>query len=442
MPVIVSVILSMDEKSNVYSWQSYYSTILLFNFGIYLLRMKIHPMLFNIIPTFIIIGAGIMILSIVKTRRILQLLTSRQEQKQWQILFNLMIFFVLVYLIAFFIFIYQLIDLITILAGIVFFLGSLFVFFSVNIYYSTLATAIKLKEESRQARQELESHLSEFKHSQSQLIHQEKMLSLGQIVAGVAHEINNPISFIHGNIEYLDNHINVLLFLLELYQQEFPHATPEIHKKISENEIEFVKEDLPKLFSSMKAGTKRIREIVKLLRTFSRMDEAEVKSVDIHAGIDSTLMILQHRLQVRSEHQKIRIIKNYGAISKVECYAGQLNQVFMNIITNAIDALEEKHNNYSYQEILNHPKIITITTAMNEYQQLEISISDNGNGIPESVQKHIFEPFYTTKPVGKGTGLGLSISYEIIRKHHGNIDFVSTPGKGTKFMIQIPIQIQ
>ncbi|TAF19685.1 MAG: sensor histidine kinase, partial [Nostocales cyanobacterium] len=177
-------------------------------------------------------------------------------------------------------------------------------------------------------------------------------------------------------------------------------------------------------------------------RTFSRMDEAEVKSVDIHAGIDSTLMILQHRLQVRSEHQKIRIIKNYGAISKVECYAGQLNQVFMNIITNAIDALEEKHNNYSYQEILNHPKIITITTAMNEYQQLEISISDNGNGIPESVQKHIFEPFYTTKPVGKGTGLGLSISYEIIRKHHGNIDFVSTPGKGTKFMIQIPIQIQ
>lgn len=388
-----------------------------------------------------IIGAGIMILSIFKTDHILKLLKSNQEKKNWQVLLYLIKFFVLSYLIAFFLFVYKIIDLIPIFTGFVLFFGSLFVFFSVNIYHSTLVKVIKIQEENRQTKEELETHLAEFKHSQSQLIHHEKMLSLGQMVAGVAHEINNPISFIHGNIEHLDNHINILLFLLKLYQREFPNATPEIQKTISEYEIEFVKEDLPKLFLSMKAGTERIREIVRLLRTFSRMDEAEVKSVDIHAGIDSTLMILEHRLQARPEHQKIRVIKRYGNFSTVECYAGQLNQVFMNILINAIDALEEKNSHYSYKEILNDPNIITITTAVNNHQQLEISISDNGNGIPELVQKHIFEPFYTTKPVGKGTGLGLSISYEIIRKHHGTLDFVSTPGKGTQFIIQMPIHL-
>jgi signal transduction histidine kinase len=403
--------------------------------------MVASPVLFSIIPTFILIGAGIMALSVFKTHHLLKLIKSSSHIKIWRLLFYLMIFFLLGYLLAFYLFIQKLTNFILVLTGIVLLFGAIFVFISVNLYYLTVKILIQNQTEIREYSQKLENTLQDFQHSQSQLIHKEKMLSLGQMVAGIAHEINNPVTFIHGNIEHLDNHINILLYLLQLYQQDFPTPTPRIKKIISEHELEFVKEDLPKLFLSMKTGTERIREIVKLLRTFSRMDEAEIKTVDIHTGIDSTIMILEHRLQAKPEHQKIRIIRQYAKIPLVECYAGELNQVFLHLLTNAIDALEEKNNNSSYQEIVNNPNIITISTAINSYQQLEISISDNGNGIPESVQKNIFEPFYTTKPIGKGTGLGLSISHEIISKHRGTVDFVSNLGQGTKFMITIPIHL-
>ncbi|TVP58906.1 MAG: PAS domain S-box protein [Nodularia sp. (in: Bacteria)] len=288
---------------------------------------------------------------------------------------------------------------------------------------------IKLQQQT----QNLEKTLYELQRTQSQLIHSEKMSSLGNMVAGIAHEINNPVNFIHGNLIPASEYAQDLLGLVELYQLHFPHPPAEIQAEIAAIDLEFIKEDLIKLLTSMQVGTERIREIVLSLRNFSRLDEAEFKQVNIHDGLESTLMILQNRLKAKPNSPEILVIKKYGEIPEIECYPGQLNQVFMNILSNAIDALEEN--------FIREQRQIHIITEVVNTNRVAIRIADNGRGIPQKTLTKLFDPFFTTKDVGKGTGLGLSISYQIIvDKHSGNLSCNSIPGEGAEFVIEIPIQ--
>lgn len=288
--------------------------------------------------------------------------------------------------------------------------------------------------------QQLEQALLELQKTQAHLVQSEKMSSLGQLVAGVAHEINNPVSFIYGNLIHAREYTSDLLGLIELYQQQYPEPAPELKSEIEGIDLEFLLTDLPKLLDSMRVGAERICEIVAALRNFSRLAEAEMKAVDLHDGLDSTLMILHNRLRAQGEHPEIRVIKEYGNLPKVECYAGQLNQVFMNLLSNALDAIDEQNQKRSLDEIKDHPSFIRIRTELlNEYE-VAISIADNGPGMTEDVKARLFDPFFTTKPVGTGTGLGLSISYQIVVKKHGGQFYCNSQlGKGTEFVIQIPI---
>ncbi len=304
-----------------------------------------------------------------------------------------------------------------------------------------LAIAIdqaELYAESRTKSQELQHTLKELQRTQTQLVHSEKMSSLGQLVAGIAHEINNPVNFIHGNVTHASLYTQDLLDLVTLYEQSYPQPLAPIVHKMNDIDLEFLRLDLPKLLDSMNMGTSRIREIVKSLRSFSRLDESEFKTVDIHEGIDSTLMILQSRIKADANSNEINIIKNYGDLPKVECFAGPLNQVFMNILANAIDAVEEAcHQEASLRP--GYQPTITISTEVQDDRAF-IRFSDNGMGIPPDIQSQIFDPFFTTKAVGKGTGMGMSISYQIItEKHNGQISIDSTPGKGSEFKIEIPM---
>ncbi|MDX2099736.1 MAG: ATP-binding protein [Leptolyngbyaceae cyanobacterium bins.59] len=277
---------------------------------------------------------------------------------------------------------------------------------------------------------QLEDTLQKLQGQTSQLIQNEKMSSLGEVTAGIAHEINNPVNFVHGNLTHADTYMQDLIGLIHLYQEHYPNPPGTIQQEIAAIDLEFLEEDLGKLLRSMKIGTERIREIVKSLRNFSRLDEAEVKTVDIHEGIDSTLIILHHRLKASPSHPEIKVIKEYESLPHVECYPGQLNQVFMNILANAIDALEESAQ---------PSPTITIRTDVKGCDRILIRITDNGLGIGESTLNRLFTPFFTTKPVGKGTGLGLSISHQIVtEKHRGSIRCFSTLGKGTEFVIDIP----
>ncbi|MEG4582321.1 AAA family ATPase [Microcoleus sp. MON1_C5] len=287
----------------------------------------------------------------------------------------------------------------------------------------------------------LQKALDELRQAQAQIIQTEKMSSLGQLVAGVAHEINNPVNFIYGNLNHAKEYSEQLLHLIELYQHSNHSPQSEIQNYIEEIELEYLLEDLPKLFSSMQLGATRIREIVLSLRNFSRLDEADMKSVDIHEGIESTLLILQNRLNKKAVHSAIQVIKNYGKLPLVECYPGQLNQVFMNIITNAIDALEERPR--SQTQIKKNSNTIIIVTEVIDCDWIRIRIADNGTGVTEEVRTKLFDPFFTTKPVGSGTGLGLSISYQIVvEKHGGQLNCVSAPGQGAEFIIEIPVTQQ
>ncbi|MBD2595864.1 HAMP domain-containing protein [Nostoc spongiaeforme FACHB-130] len=280
--------------------------------------------------------------------------------------------------------------------------------------------------------------LQDLQQTQSQLIQTEKMSSLGQLVAGVAHEINNPVNFIHGNIAHIDSYTQDLLKLIQAYQAHCSHPPATLQETLDEVDLEFLNEDLPKLLQSMKVGTDRIRQIVLSLRNFSRLDESEFKAVDIHEGIENTLLILQHRLKGNPEFPAIEVVKNYDQLPLVECYAGLLNQVFMNLLANAIDAVEESARQQTNTET--QAPIICISTRVTANHQVQIAIADNGLGIPATVKSRIFDPFFTTKPIGKGTGLGLSISYQIVtEKHRGQMFCDSTPGEGTKFVIEIPI---
>ncbi|RCJ32896.1 serine/threonine protein kinase [Nostoc minutum NIES-26] len=290
----------------------------------------------------------------------------------------------------------------------------------------------------REKAEELQQSLHKLQQTQSQLVQTEKMSSLGQLVAGVAHEINNPVNFISGNLTHANDYTQDVLGLLELYQKHYPSPHPEIQEEAEAIDLEFLLEDLPKLLSSMQVGADRIRKIVASLRTFSRMDEADRKAVNIHDGIESTLMILQHRLKAKSDHPGIEAIRHYGNLPLVECYAGELNQVFMNVLSNAIDALEESL--VSNPGKMTSPSITIHTEQVNAHQ-VEIRITDNGLGMLESVRQRLFDPFFTTKPVGKGTGMGLSISYQIItEKHGGSISCASKLGEGAEFIICLPVR--
>ncbi|EGK84533.1 hybrid sensor histidine kinase/response regulator [Microcoleus vaginatus PCC 9802] len=302
----------------------------------------------------------------------------------------------------------------------------------------------RLRESEARAREEaqhLQNCMQDLKKTQAQLIQTAKMSSLGQVVAGIAHEINNPVNFIYGNISHVSDYIQDLLHLLHLYQQYAP-PNSEIQAEIEAIDLEFIIVDLPQIMVSMKGGVDRIQKIILSLRNFSRLDEANIKSVDIHEGIKSSLLILHNRFQARAARPEIQVIEEYSNLPLVECYAGELNQVFINILSNAIDALNEYNKHRSLDDILACPLTITIRTfLLEEKSRVVIQIRDNGPGITAEVKDRIFEPFFTTKPVGEGTGLGLYISYQIVHeKHGGALNCFSEVGQGTELWIEIPIR--
>lgn len=300
----------------------------------------------------------------------------------------------------------------------------------------------------RERAQQVEKTLQELQKTQAQLIQTEKMSSLGQLVAGIAHEINNPVNFIYGNLEHTHVYVQDLLKLIQCYEQYSAQIHPEVQQYAEAIDLDFLQADLPKILASMQLGAERIRQIVLSLRNFSRLDEADMKQVDIHEGIDSTLLILQSRLNAKPDHPAIQVVKEYGPLPLVECYAGQLNQVFLNILSNAIDAVETKLERHSLRSTSNSAAdnwvgTITIRTELRRPNFVTIRIADNGLGVPAGMKTQLFDPFFTTKPVGKGTGLGLSISYQIItEKHQGTVWCTSEPGQGAEFWIEIPIQPQ
>ncbi|MFN6482207.1 MULTISPECIES: ATP-binding protein [unclassified Nostoc] len=307
------------------------------------------------------------------------------------------------------------------------------------LYEQSTQVALQAKAQT----QKLQQALHELQLAQTQLIQSEKMSSLGQLIAGVAHEINNPVNFICGNLKYVAEYTKDLLHLLQKYQEFLPVAPPELESELDNIDLEFIIQDFPKLLDSMKLGTGRIVEIVQSLKNFSRHDEAEMKAVNIHDGIDGTLMILHHRLKADVHRPAIEIVKDYATLPLIECYPGQLNQVFMNILANAIDALEESMENW---KLKNNPQSptpnpqITIRTIAIDHQWVVIRIADNGPGMKEEVIRRIYDPFFTTKDIGKGTGLGMAISYQIVVDRHGGmLKCRSKPGEGTEFWIQIPI---
>jgi signal transduction histidine kinase len=296
----------------------------------------------------------------------------------------------------------------------------------------------KIEAVLKDKNEELHNLIHELKNTQIQLVQSEKMSSLGQLVAGVAHEINNPVNFIYGNLVHLNEYASNLLSLVQLYQIEYPQVTPNIEDKIEDIDLEFLFEDIPKMLASMQVGATRIREIVQSLRNFSRMDESESKEADLHQGIDSTLLILHNRLRAKLDCPGIKVIKKYGDLPLLECYPGALNQVFMNIIANAIDALDEFNEQRTLAEIKEKPSQISITTTCDR-DWIIITIADNGIGIKPEIVAQLYDPFFTTKPIGKGTGLGLAISYKVIvEKHQGHLICISEPGQGTQFIIKLP----
>lgn len=282
----------------------------------------------------------------------------------------------------------------------------------------------------------LEDTLKELQQTQLQLVQHEKMSSLGQLMAGVAHEINNPVNFIYGNIRHAQAYAQELIELISAYRSSTPHPTDDVQTLLDDIDLDFMMVDLPKVLSSMSVGAERIRAIVSSLRTFSRMDEADMKTVNLHDGLNSTLMILEHRFKHNESRPAITIDKQYGDLPLVECYAGQLNQVFMNLLVNAIDALEDA----AAAKAITAPFKITISTHLAE-QQAVIAIHNDGPAIPKDIQQRLFDPFFTTKPVGKGTGMGLSISYQIINERHGGqLLCKSTDQTGTTFIIRLPLK--
>ena len=303
-------------------------------------------------------------------------------------------------------------------------------------------THLQLHQLTQSLSRQVEQAKLDLQSSQMQMIQHEKMSALGSLVAGVAHEINNPIGCIVGNVSAVRDYIEDLFNLIELYSEKFPEPGSEIETEIEEMDLEYLREDLPKLVRAMQDGGDRIKAISKSLRTFSRADTEEKQDFDIHEGIDSTLLILRHRLKGDDSRPEIKVIANYGDVPLLNCYPGQLNQVFMNILANAIDALSEKSQALSFAEIQAQPNRITITTAAKQ-NQIKIAIADNGTGMPDSSRERLFSHQFTTKAVGKGTGLGLAIAQQIIvEEHAGAIEVNTKVGEGTEFVLTLPLDVE
>ncbi|MDY7003965.1 MAG: PAS domain S-box protein [Cyanobacteriota bacterium] len=298
------------------------------------------------------------------------------------------------------------------------------------------------QEKFRQQAYQLEQTLQKLNSTTTQLIQKQKMSFLGQLVTGIVHEVNNPVNFISGNIAHAINDVKDLLSLVDIYQKNYPRLLPEIESEIEDIELDFIQEDLPKLLESIMAGAERIQDVVSSLKQFSTAEEESIKAVDIHKGLDSTILILQHQFQGKGGRPDLNLIKNYGSLPKIECYPGQLNQVFMHILTNAIDSLEEKHEDLVTKNIGNQrfePQILISTKVKDN--SVEIAIADNGYGMTEEISSRIFEPLFTTKHTEKNIGLGLSVSQElIVEKHHGKLYCNSRFREGTEFIIEIPIK--
>ncbi|BAZ65799.1 MAG: hybrid sensor histidine kinase/response regulator [Pelatocladus maniniholoensis HA4357-MV3] len=296
---------------------------------------------------------------------------------------------------------------------------------------------LQLKQLTESLEQQVSDRTVALQTAQVQLVQQEKLSTLGELIAGVAHEMNNPISFIANNLPPLEEYIAGVSEIIQLYQQEYPNPTSRITTAIKRLDLEFVLEDMVKILESLKVGSQRIEKISTSLRSFCRSDSDVKMPADLHEGLDSTLMILQHRLKDNGDRPHIEVSKTYGALPEVDCYVGQMNQVFMNILANAIDAIDEA---IAQDKISDPIPQIQILTEVDSEQWVVIRIADNGMGVPESVQQRLFEPLFTTKPVGKGTGLGLSIAYQIVvDKHNGELAVNSQPSRGTEFIIKIPI---
>ncbi|MBD2004633.1 MULTISPECIES: sensor histidine kinase [Cyanophyceae] len=300
-------------------------------------------------------------------------------------------------------------------------------------------TIKNLQNELQAQNTQLQQALNELKKAQAQLVQKEKMLGLGQLAAGMAHEINNSIGFVSSNLEPASEYIQDLLHLIDLYQQEYPNPSIPIQKAIQEIDLDFLSLDIKKIMGSMQTGAERISTMILALRIFSRLNESDIKAVDIHEGLDSTLLLLQHRLRKERKCPEIKVIKRYGNLPLVTCYASQLNQVFFNLLNNAIDAIESGLEKGITE--LSSPTI-WINTELTAYKTVSIQIKDNGIGIDEKVRSRLFNPFFTTKPVGQGSGLGLVTSYEIVvEKHKGELRCNSSPGQGAEFTIEIPVQL-
>lgn len=296
---------------------------------------------------------------------------------------------------------------------------------------------LQLKQLNESLEQQVSDRTKALQQAQVKLVQQEKLSTLGELIAGIAHEMNNPISFISSNISPLKEYTTGITKLLLLYEQEYPNPTAKITTAIDDLDLSFVLEDMPKILSSLQLGSERIQKLSNSLRSFSRSDSDAKILADLHLGLDSTLMILQHRLKANGDHPSIEVIKSYGTLPQVNCYVGEMNQVFMNLLANAIDALDEAIMQGKMSNLI--PQI-QIATEIDSEQLVVIRVADNGTGVPERLKKHLFEPLFTTKTVGKGTGLGLSIAYQIVvEKHNGVLEVNSQPGVGTEFIIKIPI---
>lgn len=307
-----------------------------------------------------------------------------------------------------------------------------------------IQTHLKIQELQSQLQaknSQLQQALHDLKQVQAQLIRKEKMLGLEQLVAGVCHELNNPIGFIMGNLNPAHEGIERLLQVINVYQQEYPEPTPAIQTVLEETDLDFVVLDLQKIIQSMRVGAKRVSSIVLALRIFSRLGESTIKAIDLHQGLDSTVLLLGHRLVSKTGMPAVEIVRDYSKLPLVTCYVSELNQVFLNLLNNAIDALEQKFQQSTLlQQTPNQTPTIWLHTELTQPQSITLRIRDNGIGIAETVGAHLFEPFFTTKPVGQGTGLGLATSYQIVvQKHHGHLSYVSTPGDGAEFSMRIPI---
>lgn len=392
-------------------------------------------------------GAAVMSVAIVKTRKITAILrhdkSSNHARKltfqNWQYLSTLMIFFLGGYCLAIYLIAYEHFNWVPLLTGIVFFFGALFVLFSVSIYTQTLHQLLASQASYREERDRANVALAQLKHSQLNTIQSEKMAALGSLVAGVAHEINNPIGFLNGSISNAQSYLQDLLAHVALYQKYYPEPNEVIQEDREDIDLEFIEEDFPKLLNSMQGATDRVKGISTSLRTFSRADTEHKVSANLNEGIDSTLLILKYRLKANESRPAIEVLRDYCDVTDVECFPGQLNQVFMNILANAIDAINEVSEGRSFAELEKHPHCIKVRTKV-EQSNLTISISDNGPGIPEPVKTRIFDHLFTTKAVGKGTGLGLAISRQIVVDNHGgSLSVTSGKEQGTTFLIQLPV---